>query len=402
VVKPTNFKDDEILFHAVAPGGRSTAPDADYESAQSSDNIVENSGLASFDAPTLQKMLAGKEVDVSPSVTMLKQELDGHSTKKDLETLFQLTYLYMTAPRYDSSAAASWITRTKAEVQNMGKMPEMTYYDSLTCVMSQNNYRARPQSVELLNEINPVKAYDYYKTLYGDASGFTFFFVGNIDMKTLRPMVETYLASLPSTKHPTKWHDVGIRPPKGALVKNVYKGSEPKSLVTMIYTGHKKFSRENRFRLSAMAQAFQIKLQDDIREDKSGAYYVRVSPSFQKYPKDEYRITINFGCNPTRVDELVAEVRKQLDTLTTKPIEATYCERIHKIMTNELEVNLKENKYWMAELQDAFWNDLDPNSITESASMINSITPSAVFDAAKEYFDPANCVEVVLYPEKKS
>jgi len=402
VVKPTNFKDDEILFHATAPGGSSTAPDAEYESAQNGDNIVENSGLSQFDAPTLQKMLAGKEVNVSPEVTMLKQELDGHSTKKDLETMFQLTYLYMTAPRYDSTAAASWLVRTKSEIQNLRKMPEITYSDSLTNILSQNHYRARPETVELLNEIDPAKAYDYYKKFYGDAGGFTFFFVGNIDLKTLRPLVEAYLASLPSTSHHSTWHDVGIHPPKGELVKNVYGGTEPKSIVTMVYTGHKTFSRKNRFRLSAMAQAFQIKLREDIREDKSGVYYVRVSPSFQKYPRDEYRITINFGCNPARVEELVGEVRKQIDTLTSKPIEETYVERVHKIMANELEVNLKENKYWMSELEDAFWNDLDPAEITESSGMIDSITPNGVFETAKEYLNPTNCVQVVLYPEKKS
>ena len=402
IFKPTTFKEDEILFHAVAPGGSSTAPDAEYESAQSGDNIVTSSGVADFDASTLEKMLEGKDVEISPDITMYKQELEGHSSKKDLPTLFQLAYLYMTAPRYDSAAAETWLARTKATVQNLRKMPEITYFDSIGSILTQNNYRTRPESVELLNEIHPAVAYSYYKKFFGDANGFTFFLVGNIDPKTLRPLVEDYLASLPSSTHRSMWKDVGIRPPEGTISRNIYYGEAPKSMVTMIYTGFKQFSRENRFRLSAMAQAFQIKLQDDIRETKSGAYYVRVSPSFSKYPKNEYSLTINFGCDPNRVDELVAEVRRQIDTLVSKPIEATYCERIHKIMANELQVNLRENKYWMSELEDAFWNDLDPVSIDQASSLINSISPSTVFSAAKEYFNPKNCVQVVLYPAKKS
>jgi zinc protease len=400
VFKPTDFKDDEILFHATAPGGSSTAPDVDYLSAQMSDNIVENSGLASFDATSIKKMLAGKEVEVSPYVSSLQQGLSGHSTKRDVETLFQLTHLYMSEPRYDSTASAAFITREKAMLQNMHKMPEMAYNDSLQVTMAQHHYRARPQTAESMDEVNTPKAYDYYKKLFSDASGFTFFFVGNIDVKTLRPLVEEYLASLPSSNQHTTWRDVGMHPPKGVIVKNVYSGTEPKSVVSMIYTGHKQFSRENRFRLSAMAQAFQMVLLDDIREDKSGVYYVRVSPSFSKYPHDEYRITINFGCNPARVDELVAEVRKQLDTLTMRPLTGTYVERVHKILTNELQVNLRENKYWMSELQDAFWNDLDPTAIPESSSLIDTITPQSVYETAKDYFDSNNCVQVVLYPEK--
>ncbi len=402
ILKPTNFKEDEILFHAVAPGGSSTAPNSEYESAQSGDAIVTSSGLSTFDAPTLQKMLEGKEVAVSPDISMYSQSLDGHSTKKDLPTLFQLAYLYMTAPRYDSAAVRTWLTRTKATLQNMQKMPEATYFDSLSVILTQNNYRTRPESVELLNEIRPELAYAYYKKFYGDASGFTFYFVGNINLNTLRPLVEDYLASLPSSHHRMMWNDVGIRPPTGALVRNIYKGEAPKSIVTLVYTGQKPFSRANRFRLSAMAQAFQMKLLQDIREDKSGAYYIRVSPSFQKYPKDEYRITINFGCDPARVTELVAEVRRQIDTLVSKPIAATYAERVQKIMANELEVNRKENKYWMSELEDAFWNNLAPVSINESTALINSISPKTIFQAAKDYFNSKNCVQVVLYPEKKS
>ncbi len=404
VLKPTDFKDDEILFHATAPGGSSNAPDAEYMSAQSGDNIVENSGLAGFDATTLKKMLAGKEVDVSSNIGMLRQDLDGHSTKKDLETMFQLTYLYMTQPRYDSAASATWLSHQKSMLQNMGKMPEVAYGDTLQVTMAQNNYRARPQSEETLNEIDPQKAFGYYKTLFGDASGFTFYFVGNIDPKTLRPMVEKYLASLPSSNKHTTWKDLGITPPTGMIVKKVYKGEAQKSVVSIIFSGKKEFSRENRFKLSAMAQALEIKLREDIREDKSGVYYVRVSPSFQKIPHDQYQITINFGCDPARVDELVAEVMKQIDTITTQPIESTYIDRVQKIGKNELEVNLKDNRYWMSQLQDRYWNGIDPSTITltEGNKLYDSITPQDIFQTAKEYFNRDNCVEVILYPEKKS
>jgi zinc protease len=104
------------------------------------------------------------------------------------------------------------------------------------------------------------------------------------------------------------------------------------------------------------------------------------------------------------VDELVAEVMKQIDTITTQPIEATYLERVQKIGKNELEVNLKDNKYWMTSLQDRFWNGIDPSTITLAAGykLYDSLTPQDIFQTAKEYFDRNNCVEVILYPEKKS
>ena len=402
VLKPTDFKDDEILFRATAPGGSSIAPDPDYLSANSANDVVENSGIADFDATDLQKMLAGKEVEVSPYMSDLQQGFSGHSTKKDLETLFQLAHLYMTQPRYDSGAAAGYFSRMEAFLDNRTKQPESAFQDTLQVTLAQHNYRAQPLTTERLKEISLPKAYDYYKSLFTDAGGYIFYFVGNIDPKTLRPLVEQYLASLPSNTQHANWKDVGIHAPKGVIVKKVYKGTDPKSIVSLVFTGNAKFTRENRFNMATMCQAFEIKLREDIREEKSGVYYVGVRPTFDKYPREQYKITIQFGCNPARVDELVGEVMKQIDTLTSKPIENTYVERVHNILKNELETNLKENNYWMAKLQDAFWNDIDPATILHGADLIDSLNPNSVFETAKQYFDLNDYVQVVLYPERKS
>ncbi len=402
VIKPTDFKDDEILFHAVAPGGSSLASDPDYLSATNADNVVENSGLAGFDATTLKKMLTGKEASVSPFISSLQEGLQGTSTKKDLETMFQLTHLYMTQPRFDSLAAASFLSRMKAILQNRSKQPESALSDTLEVTLAQYNYRQRPMSAAMLDEVSLSKGYEYYKKLFHDASGFTFFFVGNINPDTLKPLVERYLASLPSSNEHLEWKDLRIHPPKGVIQKKVYKGTEPKSHVTIVFTGDMKFSRENRFALSAMTQAFSIILREDLREDKSGVYSIGARGSLDQYPENHYSISISFGCDPARVDELVGEVMKQLDTLTSKPIEATYVDRVKKILSNELETNLRENSYWMSSLQDAYWNNIDPGVIMHSSDLINAITPDLVYQTAKQYFNRNNYVQVVLYPEKKS
>jgi len=398
ILRPTDFKDDEILFHAVAPGGSSNASDADYMSANNADNVVENSGLAAFDATTLKKMLAGKEVSVSPFISSLQQGLEGHSTKKDLETMLQLANLYVTAPRFDSVASASFLNRTRSLLLNRSKQPESAFSDTLQVTMSQYSYRGRPMSAALLDEVSLAKGFEFYKRLFHDASGFTFYFVGNIDPSSLKPLVEKYLASLPSSDQHLKWKDLGVRPPPGVIVKKVYKGTEPKSRVSIIFTGDKKFSQENKFKLSAMAQAFSIILREDLREDKSGVYSIGARGSLDKYPHDQYSINISFGCDPARVDELVAEVMKQVDTLTSKPMEATYIDRVKKILSNELQTNLRENSYWMSSLQDDDWNGIDLATITQGNELINALTPQSLFETATQYFN--NYVEVELFPEQ--
>ncbi len=401
IVKPTEFKDDEILFHATSSGGSSVAPDSDYVSADNANDIVENSGLADFDATTLTKMLAGKEVEVSPYINSLQQGFNGHSTKSDLETMMQLAHLSIAKPRYDSVACASYLARMYSFLENRSKEPEAAFQDTLEVTLAQHNYRSRPFTADVLKEVNPQKAFTYYKRLFGDAGAYTYYFVGNVELASLKPLVEKYLASLPSLAHHEFWTDNGIRPPKGVIVKNVEKGSAPKSIVEMVFSGDAPFSRENRFQLGAMAQAFEIKLREDIREDKSGVYYVSVRPSLERYPIESYRITIQFGCDPTRVNELVAEVMKQIDTLTSSQMAPTYIERVKKIQANEYETNLTRNNYWMGKLQDVYWNEIQPTTILKANDLIDAFTPKQALETAKRYFNKQNYVQVVLYPEKK-
>ncbi len=401
VLKPTDFKNDEILFSAFSYGGTSLVPNTDYLSAVFATSIIGQSGVGDFDFVSLRKKLSGKIVNVSPSISQLGESLGGNGSPQDLETLFQLIYLYGTSPRTDTTAFSSLITRYKAMLQNRNVSPDAAYSDTIQVTLANYHYRARPVSIPMMDEINLKKAIDIYKERFADFSDFTFFFVGAFKIDALKPLVEQYLATLPSLHRKETWKDVGIIPPKGVISKQVYKGIEPKSTVNVTFTGPFVWSQQNRYDFYAMIEALNIKLREDLREDKGGTYGVRVSGSPTLFPRPEYSITISWGCNPNRVDELVKEAFLQIDSLKLKPFDTLTVEKVRETQRRAHEVRLKQNSFWINNLVAYYSNSEDPEMILNYPSLVENMNAGALQQAVRKYFNMENYVKVILFPEKK-
>lgn len=402
VLKSTDFKNDEVAFIAFSPGGHSLVPDKKFVSASIAAQLASVSGVGDFDAVALQKKLSGKIVRVSPFIADLSEGFVGNASPKDLETLFQLVYLNVTAPRLDSSASGTFLSRVKSSLQSAAASPDQAFKDSAQVTLAQHHYRARPQSVALIDEVNIAESFAILKDRFADASDFNFFFVGNFSPDSLRPLVEKYLASLPSLKRKEQWKDVGMKAPKGIVVKEVFKGVEPKSSVLLSYTGKFEWNAQNRFDFSALLEVLRIKLREVLREDKSGVYGINVTGGPTFMPRKEYSIRISFGCNPTRVEELIATVVQQMDSLAAKPVDASYIDKVKQLQRRDRETNLKENNYWIGLFRTNYTNGEDPRGMLKIPERIDKLDAKAVQMAAKKYFDQKNVVKVILKPEAKN
>ena len=401
VLKPTDFKNDEILFSAYSNGGTSLSSDPDYVSAMFAAQAAAAGGVGEFDAISLSKMLTGKIVSVNPMISELSEGFSGSASPQDLETLFQLTHLYATAARKDTGAVGALMTRMRASIQNRSLSPEGAFYDTLTVTMAQYHYRARPFTMKLLDEINVDKALSFYKDRFADASDFIYFFVGSFQLEKIKPLVEQYLASLPSLNRKESWRDIGMLPPKGVINKEVYRGMEPKSSIMLSFTGPFEWTAQNRYDFSSLQELLNIKLREVLREEKSGTYGVGAYGSPSLYPRKEYQISIQWGCNPTRVDELVKTVMEQLDSLKLQPPPQTYVDKVKEIQRRNFEVSLKENRFWLSSLRLRYANGENPEEILKVIKFMDNLTTGDMQSAAKKYFDTKNMVRVELFPEKK-
>jgi zinc protease len=399
VVKPTQFKNEEILFGAFSPGGSSLVDEGDQLSATLAAAIMTSGGVGEFSLTELKKLLTGKVATVQPSIGELQEGFGGSVAPKDLETMFQLVYLYFTAPRRDEAAYQALVTQLRTMLQNAGRQPEAVFRDTVSVTMAQYNPRRRPMTLERLDELNLDRAYEVFRDRFADAGDFTFVFVGNVNLETFRPLVLRYFGSLPVTGRKETWRDLGIKPPDGVVDKAVRKGIDKKSTVQFHFTGSFDWNTQNRYEFLSLIEVLRMRLREQVREEKSGTYGVQVMGAPDRYPRGEYRIVINFGCNPDRVEELTATTMSVLREIIEKGVPKDYIDKTQEIQRRERETNLKENRYWLGRLQQAYYFGEDPREILQYETMVNGLTPEAVQRAAARYLDLNHYARFVLLPE---
>jgi zinc protease len=399
ILRPTDFKNDEVLFWGQSPGGTSLAPDQDVISAWFASTLVGISGVGNFDAVGLRKRLMGKVVSVVPYAEEMAEGLYGSASPEDLETLFQLVYDYFTASRLDSISYLSYKTRMEAGLKNRDADPGNAFSDTLQVTLSQHHPRRPVLTAELLDKIDPKTSHAFYRERFADASDFTFFLVGAFEPDKIKPLVETYLGGLPALHRSETWKDLGIDPPPGVIRREIRKGIEPKSRVSLVFAGPFEWSLGSAHDLGAMASALRIKLREVIREDEGGTYNVSVGVSSSRLPDQEYSVSIDFGCDPGRVDELVGVVFAQIDSVRTIPLDETYIEKVREAERREWEVNLKQNAFWLRSLRYYYFQDLPREEILRYPERVEAITAETIRKMAERYLGRDAFVEVVLYPE---
>jgi zinc protease len=357
IVKPTDFKDDEVLFGAYSRGGTSLAPDADIMSAELATQVIAVSGIGSFNRIDLQKKLTGKAVGVQPAINETQEGLRGQSSPKDLETLFQLVYLDFTAPHLDTVAWNAFKAQVAPFLANRGADPDAVFQDTMQVTLSQHSIRDRPLSPAVFAEVNPTKSLAFYKDRFADASDFTFVFVGNVDTTALKPLVERYLASLPSITRKETWRDVGVTAPKGVVERTVRRGTEPKANTVIVFTGPCVYKPENRFQLRALNTLVQMRLNETLREKLGGTYSPNVGGGCTNEPRQEYQLQVQFGSSPENVEPLTKATFALIDSLQRNPPSQADVEKVKEQILRAREVESKQNSYWLGNIiaRDVAW-----------------------------------------------
>lgn len=400
LLKPTDFKEDELLFTAYSPGGTSLAADSLFIPAATAASVVQGGGAGNFNSIQLQKVLAGKLANVRAYIGTHEEGLSGGASPRDAETLFQLIYLRFTKPRKDSIAFFALRSRIKDLLKNRGSNPEAAFEDTLQVTLAQYHPRARPISSAYFDAMDLERSYAFYKDRFADASDFTFIFVGNFVPDSLQPLVETYLGGLPSLNRQEGWRDVGMRPPRGVIEKHVIRGTEPKALTRIVFTGPFEWNRWNRYVLRSMIEILRIRLREALREDLGGTYGVNVLVTTAREPEPGYRIEIGFGCDPARLTELTFVAFEEMRGLQEDGPQAENVQKVKEIQRREYETALRSNRAWLQWLEFYSRHGEDLRGILAYKALVDRLKPVDIQRAALQYLNTNNYVQVSLLPEK--
>lgn len=399
-IKSTDFKNDEIQFMAYREGGISLAEDDEYWSASFASNIVSLSGVGEYSYTDLQKVLAGKSVGVQPYLSDLEEGFRGSAAPKDLETLLQLTYLYFTEVRKDDNAFQSLMQRNVAFLTNVMSDPNYFYQDQMAKILSQGDMRGGGiPTIDDLQKVNHEEALSFFKNRFASPGDFSFWFVGNVDKETLVPMIEKYLGSISATKEES-WVDRGVRPPAGKVSEKIYKGTEPKSTVNMVFTGEMEYSREDSYYLKCLSEILDIRLIEILREEKGGVYGVGASGYGSKSPYEKFEFTISFPCGPDNVDDLVASALDAVREIQKDGVSEENLNKIKEAQRRDKELQWKTNGYWMNVLKTYHINEYDYQEVSWLDQRIEALSADDIQRVAKKYLNTEEYIQVVLYPEE--
>ncbi len=385
-LKPTDFMKDEILFAGNQLGGLSLLPDSLFPTAAFINQIVDVGGLGTFSSVDLGRRLTGKIAQVDGGVGEGAEELSGSTTWKDVETMLQLVHLKVTQPRYDSATIVSLVQRLKPMLMYRSADPDAVFQDTVSATMSQHSRRVPIPTVALIDQIDAKRAFTLYQDRFADASGFAFMFVGSFSPDSLKPLVEHYLASLPSLQRHEHVHDVpSAHAPPGVIRTVVTAGVDPKTETLINFSGSYDGTRETTNALRVLTDVLENRLENRLREQMAQTYGVSVQLALHQQPTSEYGIAIQFVADPSRREEMIRETFAVIDSLKRDGPTADELQRVVAPIRRTRQKARKTNEYWLGIL-DLYRRGWDFGATLDD-SLLQTTTPSDIQRAAQRYLD---------------
>ena len=398
VIKQTPFKQDEITLNGFSFGGFSILPTAEWEATRNIMAVVDNSGVGEFDRTTLNKMLTGKKVNASPALSELNQGINGTCSPKDFETMLQLVNLYFTAPRFDQNDFDIVIGRSRNFLKNQSADPANALRDTLVNLLNNYNPRSKPMKEEDLDKFNLAKMQEIYKQRFANPGAFTFIFLGNIDVKTAKPLIEKYIGSLTGNKKES-FKDLNKYPIKGEVKRHFTRAMKvEKASVNIVYTGELANTSENNMAMNYLARILRLRYTEEIREKRGGTYGASVRGTISNFPKERFNLTIAFDTDPKMMEELVEVAHDELKKIAENGPLSEDFQKTEGNLKSQFEQNQKENIYWVGVLFSYYSTGKDTHNTWLDA--FSKTDAKAIQDLAKEILKQKNAIEVVMLPEE--
>lgn len=397
IFKPTDIKEDELIIQGYSSGGSSLLNNDEVKAAGFLGNAISQMGIGNYSLTELNKLLAGKRVQVNMAISDDQDMISSRTSPKDLETALQLIYLSFTSPRWNQADYKTWLDKVKAYYINASVEPRTAFGDSITVMVSNHNPRRIPMNYKLLEEVTFEKLQSVYKARFSDPGNFTFQFTGKIDPEKVKPLIEKYLASLPSEKRTEGYKDNGVRPPKGKAVNDFKRENKtPRTSVYVNYNGSCGYSADDRLFGAALRHVLELRYVQSIREDEGGTYSVRVSYNVSKYPEPGFMMNIIFDTDPLKADKLVSIVHREIKNIVDNGPTEIDLQKAKEYFLKQRPEDMKENNWWNNTLSDYYFYNLD--YLTGFDEKVKALSVKSVHDYAKKLLSQGNIIEVIMRP----
>lgn len=399
VLKPTTFQADEVLLEGFLPGGTATVSDADFIPAVTATALRRRSGVGVHDAIGLAKTLAGTDVSVQVGIGATRNVISGSSSARDLETLLQYLHLVLTQPRFDERAFQLEQASRREALAFQDANPDTVFEEAWAKLVWGDDPRKQPFTTDDLDQMDLARSEALYREAFSSFRDATFVLVGNLDAEVVVPLLERYLASLPKGKKRKAIHTSSV-PEDGTRSIEVDRGDTPRALVRVRFQGPFHPSPTRQLQLDTVAGVLQTRLLEELREVRGGTYGVGVDAGFSLEPEGRYRLSIQFECDPARLDELVSAMWDTIERTRTEPFAASGMQSMRRKQERGWETDKATNGWWLSVLVNAALQDLDPAIVADVPGRLDAMAPVVIRDLAAVWLDPERRLVGLAVPPK--
>lgn len=399
ILKKTDFKENEIQFQAMAKGGKRLYGQKDYANTKLFDVAVGASGLSNFSNNELEKALYGKQVTVQMGLSGTMATLGGTSVPKDIETLLQLVYLNFTAISKDNESYNSTMAQLTTQLKNKYLTPEGVFSDSLHYTLRGHDERTDPVQVSDVEKANYDRIIEIAREQFNSPGQFVYYFIGNFDEATLRPLIEKYIACLPKGKAKKQIYMPSYL--KGEHVNTFTNKSEtPKAIAFDFWHAPIAYTAENKVLTDAAGQILSMIYLKNIREDASAAYSVGAYGAQMRdldTAHNDAVLQVYCPMDPNKSDLAVSLIASGMKDAIAN-IDADKVQKVKDYMLKNYAEQLKTNNYWMDVIDEYIWTGVNIDHGYKAA--IEALTPAQISNYLKTLTAAGNHVEVVMTPAK--
>lgn len=392
----TDFNKDEILMSAFSYGGSSQYPEQEAPVLKALSGLMTIGGVGNFNSTELTKALSGKNVGVSPFVNFYKEGLYANSTPKDLETMFQLTYLYFTALREDQDAFTSWKTRQSASIANRQAQPMAAFQDTLSTTIYDRPARVKAMDLQDMEHVDYGRALAIARERFANAADFTFVITGNVDESTLIPYLENYIASLPATKAKKEKSNPDIFDfAKGNKAVLFEKPMEIPMVTTCFFVNSDaEYNLKNSLSYDIALNALSTVLLEEIREKEGGTYGIGAYGELVGFPEKEAYYQIAYQTDPAKYEYLNGRIREIVAKFAAEGPTDEHLAKAKEFFLKNWKENVTENSYWAESLTTLLDSGADMD--TDFEQILNSITKEDARKVFESIVKQNNNVEVIM------
>ena len=342
ILKETANRNNEISFYGLAKGGTASAPAESLVSASLAAEMMNASGLGPYTRPELTRKLADKQASYSFWASSFLRGFQGSTAAGDFRTLLEMIYLGFTQPRFDTDAVTVVLDQMRTRLTQENENPDR-YFSNEIGKTIYGNPVFHPLEIADIEKYRIEQAQDFISLCMNPAD-YTLVFTGSLDIPAIRPLIETYLASLPSIDNTfNEWADIDYMRPEN-VQREIRKGKEERGTVFKNWFIPMEFTDSASAATAVLEEYLNIVLNDEIRESLGGVYSISAWVSLSPLPKGELSGGFYFVCNPGRALEL-SNAAENIFREIAESIDADILKKAKEALVMEHEQSIQSNFY---------------------------------------------------------